>query len=69
MKIYRVSVESNSEHQGYSFHSSRGAAEKAIGEAKGRDFEATQDMTLDVELNKAGVLRALNIWGGHPDNG
>lgn len=69
MKVYRMSVtDKSAEHQGYSYHTSRGALARAESEAKANEKE-TSWIEIEVELSKAGVIKALNIWGGHPDNG
>jgi hypothetical protein len=73
MKIYIVSERANdeqpnnAEHTGYSFFSSRKAAEQHV-----QDYRETHDMeilTANFPISKRGMLAALNKLGGHPDNG
>lgn len=69
MKVYRMSVvDKFAEHQGYSYYTSRGALAIAEGEARASEKE-TSWIEIEVELSKSGVIKALNIWGGHADNG
>lgn len=70
MKIYRVSIESHAEgHQGYNYHPSRKEAQKDLrkSEAAGHDNSGIEEITLTP--TKAGIIAALNRFGGHADNG
>lgn len=72
MKIYRVhSRECQAGSTGYTYHTSKRAASRARQEARQRpDIEDTAiEGPYDLKLTKAGVLAALERFGGHPDNG
>ena len=72
MKLYRVSLYSTEYgHRGYVWHPS---AWKANEDARNyiandpADHKATV-VRVEVPIDKAGLLRALNRLAGHPDNG
>lgn len=68
MKIYRVSYGGlDTEHTGYSYHSTEREALQCVEKAK-ENGEAEMEV-ITVRCSKVGVLRALNVYGGHPDNG
>lgn len=74
MKIYRVSLWSDSGDgsTGYSYHSSKREAEKAAREnrsAKSNDSPDPDVEVIDVSPTRAGIIKVLNRYGGHPDNG
>lgn len=71
MRLYRVHLDSEQEgSQGFAWASSRREANR-----KAVDFERSlRDGTTTIEevtitTDKAGVLRALNRYASHPDNG
>ncbi len=75
MKIYKVThITVGSEHNGYTYHTSKKAAEKE----KRDDFSEwvensghadTIIETFDVSINKKSILEFLNLNCSHPDNG
>lgn len=69
MKIYRVSLDDlrGDGHRGYEYCPSKGAANKTI-RAVAETCQCEIEI-IDVPLTKAGVLNALNQYGGHPNNG
>ena len=78
MKVYRnefYSVEECS--HGFSFHSSKRAAEKEWDwahrdedeEDLGRDVADLRAVPIEFDCTKTGVLRLLNRVADHPDNG
>lgn len=72
MKIYRLHVRENQAGSvGYTFFTSKGAAEKAKRDAEqGINVAAVRiDGPYGIELTKTGVLAALNHYASHPDNG
>jgi ribosomal protein S11 len=67
MKIYQNSYrDEGQEHQGYSYHQSKREALKVA--RKHGCGEVTTEV-IEVQPSKAGIIRALRIYGGHPDNG
>jgi hypothetical protein len=67
--IYRVSYrDRNGKHQGYEYFLKHIVAEGAANRAKARKWEA-EVKECEVDTSKAGIWRALNELGGHPDNG
>jgi hypothetical protein len=73
MKIYRVHIRQDEQgtavgpSAGYEYFSNRKEALKAF--AKGYHYDDSDLEQIDVEISKGGILRALNTYGGHPDNG
>jgi len=70
MRIYRISIRvaDDDSHDGYSFATSRREAEQAVSKLP-KQFSAVIEEPEDVPLTKAGVLRALQRWASHPNNG
>ncbi len=72
MKIYQVSSVGNensvvnSEHQGYQYFDTKREAKNLIANSPNYDCEIR---VLNLPVNKQGLLRALNIYASHPDNG
>lgn len=67
MKFYRVHFRrEDDESEGYTFYTSKRAAEQGAREGVEGQSEIT---VLNIEPTKHGILRALNKYGGHPDNG
>ncbi len=73
MKFYRNHYGSEldpEESTGFVFFTSKAGA---LRDAKGRTLKSEDDTNLaqliDIPLNKAGILRSLNHFAGHPDNG
>lgn len=73
MKFYRVEFHGEGGiSYGFAFHTNRRDARAAK-----RDWDSAADTssdhavidTIDVTPNKAGILRALNAYAAHPDNG
>jgi hypothetical protein len=59
---------------GYGYYGSKRAAKKAAADWRRKDRTNIPPYDLvaqpgEVQLNKRGVLAALNRYGGHPDNG
>jgi hypothetical protein len=73
MKIYQLGYRGvgvvNEEHGGYRYASSKREVARLTAEAKSSDWPVEGVVEINVELTKSGVLRALNVYGGHPDNG
>ena len=72
MKLYRVHWRHpDHESLGYSYHTSRKDVAAARREAEGNPETAQIDNIeeITVPLTKEGVLRALRLYGCHPDNG
>lgn len=72
MKVYRLHVrEHHAGSTGYLFFSSKHIAENAKRQAAaGIGVEAvSMDGPHEIQLTKVGVLRALNHFAGHPNNG
>lgn len=68
MKIYRVSYSGlDAEHTGYSYHSTKREALQRVEKTR-EHGEAEMDV-IHVRCSKTGVIHALNVYGGHPDNG
>ncbi len=69
MKIYMNSIRDNSgEHKGYSYFSSKLKAEREAAKLKTDDLEV-ETTSFEINPRKAGIIAALNNWGGHADNG
>ena len=67
MKLYKVSVRTKEwEHQGYSYHASKAAAQKVIRDAPDHECELE---VIQVGRTKSEIIKALNRHGAHPDNG
>lgn len=69
MNIYQVSYRDDcDEHKGYSYHATRREARKTIKTAE--HAEQTCDVEkVTVSVTKAGILKALQRFASHPDNG
>lgn len=67
MKLYRVEYrnEDDDTHEGYSYHPSKKDAQIACKCSYGHTI-ITQ---IEVATDKKGIIRALNQYTGHPDNG
>ena len=73
MKIARLHLYTNeNSSQGYEFFGSMRAAKKAQTKFK-RDFKADDPApeidTIEVDPSRAGIIKALNTYAGHADNG
>ncbi len=75
MKIYRnhYSTECGCS-DGYSFHSSKADALKAVRDTRNSQEEQFEEPleiaeAFEIELSKKGILQFLNRNAGHPDNG
>lgn len=69
MKLYKLSFteKNDNEHKGFAFYSSQREAKK-----EARKVASHKDCEIEaivVTPTKAGILRALNRYAGHPDNG
>lgn len=80
MKIYRVSYDGDPDgHKGYSFFASKAEATKdakrwerqdqSPGYTKGIGDHRGKIEALDIDPSKRGIIRALNTYAGHCDNG
>lgn len=75
MKIYRLSYRGKDggvvagEHGGYDYVSSKRKAAKMKARAADHDQQVEEIKVIEVEISKRGILRALNRYGDHPDNG
>jgi len=68
MRVYRVSYRSRDKHKGYEYFDRAIVASAAVTSAKARRVEAEIEC-YEVPTNKEGVLRALNQFARHPNNG
>jgi hypothetical protein len=69
MKIYRVSYrDSSDEHKGYEYFSNKTDAVKADNKNRGNQMRDDVE-EIEFQPTKSGVLRLLNIYASHPDNG
>jgi hypothetical protein len=79
MKFFRVHLyEGNEGSAGYVFETTLPAARRRVAEFKRSVKERPADRRgavdcdidpIEVEPNKTGILKALNRYAGHPDNG
>jgi hypothetical protein len=77
LKIYIVSYRGHEasvvsgEHGGYDYVSSKAHAARLKRRAIQHDADyLVEDVsTVDIEISKRGILKALNHYGGHPNNG
>ena len=67
--IYRVEITDEAEnHQGFRYYGSQIAADKAAAEARRNGHEATITHKA-TPTKKAEILKMLNLWASHNDNG
>lgn len=67
MRIYKLSLDSTSDpgcSGGFHYVSSKRDIPKAR-----KEYPVCEVTEIEVEISKAGILRALNIYASHPDNG
>lgn len=71
MKIYRVEYKDESqEHKGFTFHAvKKEAVDRALDYRRKCKGGETQVEPITVRVTAAGVLRALQAYASHPDNG
>lgn len=75
MKLYRNSYRGDDdEHGGYTFHASLREAKKHRADfmklaASGQCERICNIECIEIEPGKAGILKALNRYAGHADNG
>jgi hypothetical protein len=76
MKIYRNDYRAPGyTSRGFSFHTSAKAAWEACDNAKKRtkgdhdEIDTVETEPIEVSLTKCGLLRLLNTYATHPDNG
>lgn len=76
MKFYRVCYRAEGGNSGgYSWHTSKRAAEKASRDAARNDPEEyeldgpPEYDEVEIKPTKAGILSALNFYADHPSNG
>lgn len=70
--IYRLSVYADSMgHEGYSYYSSRRAAERALSKLvkEGYDRDNLKIEQEPTPHTKTDVIRLLEWWANHPNNG
>jgi hypothetical protein len=73
--LYRVDYRINMESRGFSFHSSERDAWRSIDKAvQNKTADLVEEGGSDVEAiqivpTKAGILKALERYAKHPDNG
>jgi hypothetical protein len=74
VKLYRVAyfIEGGNSH-GFTWHTSKKEVAQSTAQYA-KDFadegcELFEVEEVEVELTKAGVLRALRVYASHPDNG
>lgn len=70
MKIYRVSYRCriDQEHTGYSFHTNKREAQELARRANANDHDVEIEK-FEIHLTKVGVIRFLNSFADHPNNG
>lgn len=66
MRLYRVSFE-GCEHQGYRWFHTMREAKLAMSDCD--PAIETEMEQVELEPTKDAIIRALNLYGGHPDNG
>ena len=71
MKIYQVSKRDGSwEHQGYLYFTNKREAEKASKKHNPYfDHDGEELGELNVDISVDGLMKALEIFASHPDNG
>lgn len=74
MKIYKVNYESHQEsNQGFSFHSSKVKAEKALAKFKKQsrgDFNPDSGIDIiETQITAKAIIGLLNQYATHNDNG
>lgn len=72
MKIYRISYhDPMGESKGFSHHASKREAEREKLTAEGASHppQECEIEIIHVMPTRKGIIRALNVYGGHPDNG
>lgn len=73
MILYRVSTfTENGNSAGFSWHTKLREAQDAKAEAKANHIDEEREPEIErieVKLTRDGVLRALNRYASHPDNG
>jgi hypothetical protein len=68
MKVYRNGYRrADNEHCGYSFHTTK--AEAALAARAEKEDGSSETEVFEIEISKAGIMRALTILATHPDNG
>jgi hypothetical protein len=70
MTIYRLSLSEKigGEHRGYQYFTAHEAMEKCKAEAKATDLIGETSVIV-LATTKAGIVDALNVYGGHADKG
>ena len=75
MRFYKVDYQSFADSScGFDWFTTKADAEKAAYDWEFQDGESSIDewaiiSVIDIEPNKAGILKALNSHARHPDNG
>ena len=70
MKIYRVEfVDTANGSQGFGYYDSKIEAEKNIQEFEEANDGETTLVIIEMKNTKDAILRVLNEYGSHPDNG
>jgi hypothetical protein len=77
MRFYRVSTWKDgdaSDSAGFTWHTSRRAAEAEASEHRDTSYNAAEASmrdvrVVDIEPTKQGILDALKVYASHPDNG
>lgn len=74
MKIYRLHMTvDNGVSVGYEYFTARSKAEKRqrehMRDNDGEMADANDIQEMEFSLTKIGVVKLLNRWGDHPDNG
>ena len=69
MTVWQVSyrLKNGDEHTGYTYHARKREAQAAAAGASERCVCEIESSSVPVTVG--GLLRALNRWGSHPDNG
>lgn len=72
MRFYRIHIwDERDGSRGFTWVGSKRAAQAARAKyiREGFDREQTTIEPVDIDTNKAGILRALNAYADYPDNG
>jgi hypothetical protein len=70
MRIYRVSYRhKNGKYKGYDYFEKQIAASAAVHRAEGEGLKGEMEGPFEIEPNREGVLKALQRFGVHPNNG
>ncbi len=68
MRIYRLErLEANGESAGFEYHTSIKAVRRSRKELRSQGVKRTRLQQSNFPITREGILKALYVWGGHPD--